>query len=309
MRLTHRHLLASLLCLFLITSSARPQSPATQPTEKDQYLRFIDDNDGGGRLETAITSYKNPDGVTVRLVAAVHVADKKYYADLNKTFATYDALLYEMVKPRGMAVPTPANRSDSVLSMFQRLLKDVLDLDFQLDAIDYSARNFVHADLDAETFARLQEERGESMLTLMLRVILKEMSKPQADQPEEPSLTELLVMLTSPDRSRHLKLILGRQFQDIESKVADIEGPTGSVLVSERDKAAINALKQTVATGKKNIGIFYGAAHMPDLAKRLEVLGFKQTDKKWLAAWDMTPKEGDVIIKVVKKKPATQPAQ
>ena len=301
-----RQLLPAILCLFLLSPIAPSAPPATQP--QDQYLRFVEDNEGGGRLETAVATFTNADGATVHLVAAVHVADKKYYADLNKAFATYDALLYEMVKPRGMGVPPPGGRSDSMISMFQRVLKDVLDLDFQLDAIDYSAKNFVHADLDAETFARLQEERGESMLSMMLRVMLKEMSKPQQQQAEEPSLAELLVMLASPDRSRHLKLILGRQFKDIEAKVADIEGPTGSVLVSERDKAAINVLKNTLASGKKNIGIFYGAAHMPDLAQRVEALGFRQTDKRWLAAWDMTPQEGDVIIKVVKKKPATQPA-
>ena len=35
---------------------------------------------------------------------------------------------------------------------------------FQLDGIDYNAGNFVHADLDTETFHRMQEERGESIL-------------------------------------------------------------------------------------------------------------------------------------------------
>lgn len=301
--------IAAFIGILAIGRFVRPEAPVARPVEKDQYLRFVEDNEGGGRLETAISSYKNAAGVTVHLVAAVHVADKAYYAQLNKTFATYDALLYEMVKPRGMGVPTAADRSNSAISMFQRLLKDLLDLDFQLDAIDYTARNFVHADLDAETFARLQKERGESLFSLMLRVMLDEMAKPQANRPEEPSLTELLIMLTSPDRSRHLKLVLGRQFKDIESKVASIEGPAGSVLVSERNKAAIEVLKQSVTDGKKTIGIFYGAAHMPDLSKRLQALGYEQTGTQWLLAWDMTPKEGDVIIKVVKKKPATQPAR
>ncbi len=309
MSIRARPWIVAIVGILAISPFVRSGAPAAGPVEKDQYLRFVEDNEGGGRLETAISSYKNAAGVTVHLVAAVHVADKAYYAQLNKTFATYDALLYEMVKPRGMGVPTAVDRSNSAISMFQRLLKDLLDLDFQLDAIDYTAPNFVHADLDAETFARLQKERGESLFSLMLRVMLDEMAKPQANRPEEPSLTELLIMLTSPDRSRHLKLVLGRQFKDIESKVASIEGPAGSVLVSERNKAAIEVLKQSVTDGKKTIGIFYGAAHMPDLSKRLQALGYEQTGTQWLLAWDMTPKEGDVIIKVVKKKPATQPAR
>jgi hypothetical protein len=242
-------------------------------------------------------------------VAAVHVGEKKYYQDLSKTFAGYDALLYEMVKPKGAAVPAPGVRSDSTLSMFQRMLTDVLELDFQLDAIDYSQKNFVHADLDAETFARMQEERGESMLTFMLRAILDEMSKPQAQQQaQEVSMIELLVALTSPDRARHFKLILGRQFEDIESKVAGLQGPNGSVLLTERNKAAIAVLQKSIAAGRKDIGVFYGAAHMSDLAQRLKDLGFTHQDTQWRTAWDMTPKAGDIIIKTYKPKPATQPA-
>ena len=42
-------------------------------------------------------------------------------------------------------------------------------MDFQLDDVDYQKKNFVHADLDAETFAKMQEEKGESIVGLMLR--------------------------------------------------------------------------------------------------------------------------------------------
>jgi len=37
----------------------------------------------------------------------------------------------------------------------------VLNLEFQLDEIDYTSPTR-HADLDAQTFQRLQEERGET---------------------------------------------------------------------------------------------------------------------------------------------------
>ena len=48
--------------------------------------------------------------------------------------------------------------------MIQRMMKDMLGLDFQLDDIDYHADNFVHADLDAETFAKEEADHGESLL-------------------------------------------------------------------------------------------------------------------------------------------------
>jgi len=304
MRPKHVSVVLGLFCALAASARLRADDAAGPQKQDSKFLRFVDDNEGGGRLESAIVSYKNADGVKVHLVAAVHVGEKKYYEDLSKTFSTYDALLYEMVKPKETAVPVRGEKSQSMVSAFQRMLKDVLDLEFQLDAVDYSAKNFVHADLDAETFAKLQEERNENIFTLMLRQMLAEMSKPS--QAPEVSLTELVVALLSPDSARHFKLILAKQFEDIEAKVAGIEGPNGSVIVSERNKAAISVLKDSIAKGSKDIGIFYGAAHMTDMEKHLTEMGFTRQSSEWRVAWDMTPKEGDVIIKTVKRKP--QPA-
>jgi len=44
---------------------------------------------------------------------------------------------------------------------------------------DYDRPNFVHADLDAETFNEMQEQRGETFLGLMLRSIVHEMKRQQ----------------------------------------------------------------------------------------------------------------------------------
>jgi ribosomal protein L21E len=306
MKVHIRRSLQILTCLSLALLAQRSFAAEQQNTER-KFLRYVDDDNGGGKLQTAIATYKNADGVTVHLVAAVHVGEPAYYKGLQKTFGGYDALLYELIKPKDGDVPGQGLRSRSMLSAFQRGLKDFLDLDFQLDDIDYHSRNFVHADLDTDTFAKLQAERGESLFTLMLRQMLNEMSKPQANQPEV-SLTELVVAFTSPDRARHFKLILGRSFEDMEAKVAGMEGPQGTVLVTERNKAAVRVLEEQIKAGKKDLGIFYGAAHMPDMEKRIEALGFKPAGTEWRTAWDMTPKEGDVIVKTVKG-PTSRPGQ
>src|SRR5437868_1444343 len=157
------------LCASLCPVAVRAEQPATRPADaagdeqevKTQFIKFVEDNHGGGKLETAIATYKNDAGVTVHLVGALHIGEKEYYDGLNKTFEGYDALLYEMVKPKDAPAPRPGFKSNSMVSMFQRFLKDQLELTFQLDAIDYGKSNFVHADLDAETFAKMQEERGE----------------------------------------------------------------------------------------------------------------------------------------------------
>jgi len=284
----------------------RPQvRPAMRPTTRpaqaandettDDFIRFVEDDAGGGRLESAIVTYRNANGVVVHLVAALHVGEGSYYDGLSKTFKTYDALLYELIKPRGAGAPQPGVRSGGAVSGVQRFLKDVLELEFQLDKIDYTAPNFVHADLDAETFFSLQEERGESLLTLMFRSMLSEMQRQSAGTGARPiTIFDLLAAMNSPDSGRQYKLLLARQFQDIEAQIAGVEGKEGTVLVAERNKAALKVLRETIGAGKKNIGVFYGAGHMRGLENALiGEMGFRRTGTEWRVAWDMTqPAEG-----------------
>jgi hypothetical protein len=102
---------------------------------------------------------------------------------------------------------------------------------------------------------------------------------------------QLLAAITSEDGPRQLKTILAKQFENMDDMVAGLEGPEGSVLLTERNKACINVLKDTLADGKKNVGVFYGAAHMKDLEKRLMGMGFKRTGAEWRVAWDLSPKK------------------
>jgi hypothetical protein len=113
-----------------------------------------------------------------------------------------------------------------------------------------------------------------------------------------PGVVELLAALTGADSSRSLKLLLARQLEDVESLLAGFEsGKKESVIVSERNKAALKVLAEAIAGGKKKLGIFYGAAHMPDFERRLtREQGFKLVKVEWLTAWD------------IRRRPASPPA-
>ena len=281
-----RPLPAALLLLFVSASAYAQQQP---DEKKREFMRFVDDNHGGGKLETAIVSYANETGAKVHLVAAIHIADQPYYDALNKTFKGYDAVLYEMVKPRNAAPPQPGEeRTGSFITVIQRFMKDTLELKFQLDQIDYTAPNFIHADLDYETFEKMEAERGESIWTLMLQQMIKQMANPPENQPEI-GIGDLLNALSSPDRARQLKLILGRQFGDIE---AQMSGFGGTVLITERNKACFKVLDKELAGGKKNLGIFYGAGHMSDMEQRLLERGFHRTGAEWRVGWDLREAAG-----------------
>jgi hypothetical protein len=289
-------LLTVAMCAWLVTPRCvfAGEEKATGP------MRFVDDEAGGGKLQTAVITFVNPAGAKVHLVGAVHVADAAYYKGLNDSFRKHDVLLYEMVKPKGVDVPRVQDRAPSAVGLIQSALSSVLELQYQLDGIDYTARNFVNADLTMEEFERLQAERGESIFILILRQILADMGKPQDLQVSDVTVAELLVSLTSPDRARHLKLLLARQFDRIEDQLSGLEGGNGTVIVTERNKKAVETLKKALADGKRDIGIFYGAAHIPGMSRMIEQMGFTQSDTQWLTAWDLTAKEGDIAVRKVK---------
>jgi hypothetical protein len=308
----NRVLFAPLVALTLLCSAARAADDlAAKPAagEATKFIRFTEDGKGGGTLDAAVVTYRDKRGRQVDLLSALHVGEKAYYDELSKTFKQYDALLYEMVKPKGMGAPVQGQRTGSAVSGFQRFLKHVLDLEFQLDAVDYSPKNFVHADLDYETFAQKQEERGESMFSLMLRSMLAEMNRQAAGQGGRPiTLIDILVAMNSPDSARQYKLLLAHQFENIEAQLAGMEGPDGSVLLTERNKAALKVLDEQLGAGRKNVGVFYGAGHMTGLEQALTTeMGFERTGVRWIVAWDMTQAAADAEV-AKKKKAAAEKA-
>ena len=292
--------------LAVVLGSLCAALPCRAADAPPKFLRYVDAPAGHARLETSVVTYTNNNGASVDLIGVVHIADPAYFATLNESFKGYDALLYEMVKPKGMAHVERGHRSGSWVSGLQLFMKNQLDLDFQLDDIDYDAPNFVHADLDAETFFAKQEERGESMLTLMVQSMLREMSKAGNDanaagQASEPGIMDLLAALQAPDRARQLKLVLAKQFEQMDSALDAMGGPDGSVILDERNKHALDVLKQQLDAGKKHVGVFYGAGHLHGMEQILtKQMGFQQAGPpRWIVAWDLTdPRAG---------KPATRP--
>lgn len=278
--------LALALGLTSFSSVMAAQEPA-------KFTRFVDEGLRQGRFETAITTYEDGQGVRVDLVGVVHIGDKGYYRELQNRFRNYDALLYELIAEAN-DVPQPNRRSASWIGFLQRGMKDLLDLDFQLDAIDYTATNFVHADLDPATFTRLQHERGESIFTLFLknafRAWEKQSGRVASGSTPELQLADLLSALLSGDSARSLKYLLAQELDDMERVISGLDEDGDSVILTERNKHAFSVLEAQIAAGRQNLALFYGAAHMPDLEQRLFDRGFRRTNHVWLTAWQIGPR-------------------
>lgn len=288
------------LSLLGVSWLVQGQVDRTQPPEEG-YIRFVTD-DSGEKLQTAVRRFRKGNQ-HVDLVAVVHVADKRYYDALNRYLANYDVVLYELI---GGRYPTEKTVSDvaeipqdmtGMVGSLQQMLKSALALEFQLDAIDYQAANFVHADMDSDQFLELmlaKNESLESMISRMMKVAedgsIEELPLSEADLTKV--LGQMLTAAATGD-SEKLKRSLAPIMAESEGLMNLLEGEEGSVIISERNKIVIQKLHEVMAkrSGGK-YAVFYGAGHMSDLEERLVANGFQKGDVVWADAWTLGKESG-----------------
>jgi hypothetical protein len=283
--------LAAMLLVGLVCAAEDSDAKAT-----GKFLRLVRDaDDAPVALETAIVRYVRKGDrrstATVDLVAAVHIADKSYYEQIDRALAGYDAVLYELVAPEKSRRPRPDDPpSNHPLTLLQNGMKDILGLEFQLKGINYTRKNMVHADMSPEEFAESMEKRGESLLSMMARVLGYAMTQQSESAHGSGGANLLLALFDNKSRSLALKRLVAEQFEESDGFTAALEGPNGSTLISGRNAVALDVLRKQLAAGKRKIAIFYGAAHMPNFQTRLrDDFGMTPTDTRWIVAWNMKP--------------------
>ena len=169
------------------------------------FLRLEADSPEQQDLATPVASYVNDGGQEVRLIGAMHVAEPEYYDRLNKLFGQCDLLLFEMIGGEGLQrqeeLRSRIDRSKPLDGLTQEEAREwnqleawekeqrekessfllnwlgkaykrfskALNLQAQMDGIDYSPSHFVHADMTMGEFRMAQEEKKESFMGLMAR--------------------------------------------------------------------------------------------------------------------------------------------
>ena len=271
------------LCALAIFTAA-PVS--AQPGE---YLRFVDgSNEFEGELQTAIVHFENTEGMRVDLVAAVHLADPGYYQQLNALFADMDAVLFELVIDTGRDNGS-SRRAMSTLGVLQTMIGNFLGLAFQLEGIDYTAANFVHADLTSDELQAVMAERNDSFMRTFMALARATPQDPDPDSTgnsQTAGAMSILQALQSDDSAAALKYLFAQELPRMES--LDLAGQLEQELtiLGARNARAISVLNRELQEdGNSHIALFYGAAHMPGLARDLRAMGYEEISTRWLTAW------------------------
>lgn len=262
------------------------------------YMRLTKENGEPHAFETAIVRFESPERkeVVVDLIAAVHIGETSYYQDLNRRFDAYDVLLYELVAPEGTVIPKGGRQEGATnpIAWLQDSAKDVLGLASQLNEIDYTKKHFVRADLSPEKIGERMRERGDTAMTVALSAFAEIMraqnlATQSGSQPLVSAELEDLDLLDLFGNPTKLKRALAAQFVASGEVDQSLGKTLHQMLIVDRNEAALEGLRKQLTAGKQRIGIFYGAAHMPDIEQHLKSdFGFERKKEEWLVAWDLS---------------------
>ncbi len=284
-----------LIAIWLVLPFSLSAWDILQTSNASQFIRFVPAKNIGvtsfNKMQTAIIQYQK-NNIQIDLVAAVHIADKKYYQNLNQIFKQYDAVLFELV---GTKDSLPQNKfkqltNRSRIGQLQNKLASMLDLQMQLQWINYHASNFVHADMDWHTYQYYTKKHKENIWEMIWQESWDQSmaSQKKIDSKYALGWSDIFGYLFYKKYADRLKTKLAYHFAHNFNASFLTNKPT--VIITRRNDKAMNILAQELKKNKKKIAIFYGAIHMPDFEKRLiQVYGFKKTNTIWVTAWEMLP--------------------
>ncbi len=293
-------------------SAASDKEASKHEKPENEYVRIRkNDKNLAVALETSVITFgssaKYPNA-TVDLIGAIHLGEPEYYAQMNELFKKYDVLLFEAVMPEeavrdGMRPGggqgsrrvglsdeeewTDAKVGMTAISVLQLGMKDALGMEFQLTGVDYTAKNFVHADMTAEEFESSMSRRGETFSGMLLKEMGKSMAAQQEQNPIAMNLDLMLSALSS-DRAYRVRRIAAAQLAKAGEGDAFAGFDGTSTIITERNIKCLDVMNRELKKGHTKVGIFYGAGHFADMEKRMiDEYGFQRTAEDWLVAWHL----------------------
>lgn len=255
------------------------------------------------RLATSIVRFEGEfradDGetrpVSVDLIGAVHLGERAYYERLNAEFKEYETVVFELVAnegfdPKDLAAAKEAKKQAGPASpldaipLLQQSLADALGFVNQTDGVDYAAPNFKRGDANADDFL-VRFTTGGDIPNYFANSAFDSLLSSDSGRVEGWALVYLL--------AKNKRLALRRFFADelARTELASKPDEKETAVIHFRNEIAVDVAKKELAAGKTKIAVFYGAAHLDDLARRIEKTldAPRRAEPRWITAWSMEP--------------------
>lgn len=303
-----------LLWLLLGFTSPGP-TPLFAADPIEDFLQFFRSGSSSAQLQTSVTRYRNPQtGQLVSLVGAVHIGESNYFQRIQRELDQHDLVLYEMVggpapgSPEFIAAegddesPPASSRKNSSLgfiSTLQQGMQDMLQLEHQMSQIDYTRGNLRHADLTSRAFDTALKINGlfhidpDALFTGLAPAMLDGIGLQAALSSQDDQTVNRVrwVMAKTLAHSVGQMALLG---------VKDIEKPQDLILGIRNDHLW-QVFCDSLPEGWRRIAIFYGAAHLPDIRRRLLEQGWVEEESLWIPAWKIPVADPQPVIELERR--------
>lgn len=169
----------------------------------------------------------------------------------------------------------------------QTQLARALRVAFQLDEMDTNRPGWVNADMDINQLQHALSEYGDDSAAIL------DMLDGQSFSAKIAGFI-LGFVARSPQLSSMMKLVMMDMLALVETTdIMQQQEAMTKVIVEGRNDVVIDYLKDTLAErpDSQDIGIFYGAGHMPGLEASLLEMGYTPTSDHWAPAMTVDPKD------------------
>ncbi len=262
-----------------------------------EWLQTVDAPLQSRELRTAERRYRLPmhPGRTVTLLSVAHIGTPAYYEGIQARLDAADLVLYEGIDGGSTEFRNAEPSDIEAEGGLQADLATALGLRFQLAAIRYNRPHFRNSDLGAIELLALfhGEDATDGQARKRLEALLASM---RSEGPLSQMMRALLLQIPeNPGRVRGLRWSLAEVLGSLEG---DLSGNPAlppdlrrlfAVLLKRRNDvvlADVREVLQTAERGQRDIVVFYGAAHMHDLAERLVAEhGAREEALEWRAAF------------------------
>lgn len=253
--------------------------PKVYQANAQAYVRTVQSGSDTFSVQTASRVFRRAGSPEIELVGAMHAAESSYYQSLQKRLSRADLVLYELVVDEEDAnVDQAAMQRAEDKSAFSRLASS-LGLISQNRGIDVNKKNFRRCDMTyQQMIVRLQEEAQQGN---------SEGKSAHAAKNEFAKLGRVLsggswmingvVGLVGMNHSlrERVRFMLVAAWQESDDDAA-LHPRLQQLILEDRNEFAMNELAKVLRREKhQRIAIFYGAAHLPDMEKRLLRMGYR----------------------------------
>lgn len=281
------------------------------PVLSTNFLRIAKPRTNVTELQVAVRQFIPPDRSqpVVWLAGVSHVGESNYYARLQKLLDAQDLVLFEGVTDRASraAGRKVFDNSREELGSLQNTMAESLGLAFQLESINYERPNFRNSDLTIEQIAQLiakEAPPGGGKQSKTAQEFQKLLEMMQGDSVVGALLTAGMKLIgTSPKLQAMMKLAMIEILGRFKGDFSQFEGLPPEwkrlieILLHARNDAVLNDLRTELQkrAPAKTIAIFYGAAHMEDLQRRLmRDLHYRPAGEQWVPAFSVDLQKAQV---------------